>query len=68
MFVSYAKTVEEFRREVVDNLRHDAGRRAFDRENARTKAMREAATARENELMRQADFFERIQFVDRKEG
>lgn len=67
MYISYAKTVEDFRKEVVTVLRIEAERRASEQTYARTKAMREAARVRENELRQQATFFERITFVQRED-
>jgi hypothetical protein len=67
MFISYAKTAEEFRKEVVDMLRHDAERQARAKIAAKYKRDVVSAANRETELLRQATFFESIQFVERRE-
>jgi hypothetical protein len=67
MFISYAETVEAFREEVVTLLRHEAERRASQKLHARTKAERLVEAAREQELRKQATFFEGIKFFPRRE-
>jgi hypothetical protein len=67
MFISGAKTAEDFRKEVVAMLRQEAERRMWQANNARTKTDRMTAAARENELRRQALFVEGIKFFPRAE-